>query len=470
MVAVRFFALLASLFMLGSIVSALDPTLDPGFPPCEIDCVLQEIHNSNCAITDKTCLCNDKVFAGFVQSCVIANCTVMDMLAAKNRTDALCGVPEVQHENPIACIQVALFTFTTLLIITRIAHKCMRISPWGWDDTTIMVSYAAFAVFTPNAYIAAIIGSGRDVWYLTPDQITAGLKTFFVMTFLYILGLAFVKASILFLYLRIFPDHRFRKVLWLTQLFNLVLYLVFLVASLTSCQPLNYAWDGWTGKMEGRCTSSNPPALAHGALNFILDVWMLFLPVSQIYKLNIPRKQKLDVMFMFSVGAFLTAASGYRIKVIRPFGASFNPDVAFQTAIWSAIELAVGIFVACLPNTRQFWAVVLPKILRATGISSRSQETARDSTVTGQLPRTTSESHAQRSRLVEHDSSSTSDLVGVNVHTTKSNQSDSIGATAAPQGDGVKSAMVAHIRRLEMQLKPGAKDRKEEFDLQETKR
>ncbi|KAK2057114.1 CFEM domain-containing protein [Colletotrichum caudatum] len=467
MVAVRFLALLASLFMLGSIVSAWDPTTDPGLPPCEIDCIFQEIHNSNCSITDKTCLCNNKAFAGFVQTCVIANCTVMDVLIARNRTYGLCGVPEDQNENPIACIQVALFIFTTLLIITRIAHKCMKISPWGWDDTTIMV---AFAVFTPNAYVAALIGSGRDVRHFAPDPITAGLKTFFVMTFLYILGLAFVKASILFLYLRIFPDHRFRKVLWLTQLFNLALYLVFLVASLTSCQPLNYVWDGWTGKMEGRCFSSNPPALAHGALNLVLDVWMLFLPVSQIYKLNIPRKQKLDVMFMFSMGAFLTAATGYRIKVIRPFGASFDPDVAFQTAIWSAIELAVGIFVACLPNTRQFWSVVLPKILRATGISSRSQETARDSTIMRQPPRTTSDSQAQRLRLVEHDLSSTSDLVGVNVHRTRSNQSDSIGATAAPQGDGVESAMVAHMRRLEMQLRPGAEGQQEEFDLQETKR
>ncbi|KAK1585615.1 CFEM domain-containing protein [Colletotrichum navitas] len=467
MVAVRLFAVLASLFMLGSIVSALDPTMPMGFPPCEIECVLQELHNTHCPITDQACLCNDKAFSGHVQSCVIANCTVIDMLAAKNHTDAMCGVPVAQRKNPIGCIQVALFMFTTLVIITRIAHKCMKISPWGWDDTTVMV---AFTVFTPIAYIADIAGSGRDVWYLSPDEITEGLKTFFVLTFLYILGLAFVKASILFLYLRIFPDQRFRRVLWLTQAFNLLLYLSFLAASLASCQPLHYVWDGWTGKTEGRCYNSNPPALAHGALNFILDIWMLFLPASQIYKLNIPRKQKLDVMVMFSVGIFLTAASGYRIKVIRPFGASFDPEVvAFQTAIWSAIELAVGIFVACLPNIRQFWVAVLPKILQATGISSRTHEAARDSTASGQPPRTTPESRARRSGAVDNDASSTSDLVGVDIHRTKSSQSDSIGATAAP-GDGVKSTIAAHIWRLEMQLKSESKDPHEEFDLRETKK
>ncbi|EFQ31270.1 CFEM domain-containing protein [Colletotrichum graminicola M1.001] len=466
MVAVRFFALLASLFMLGSIVSALDPMMSMGFPPCEIECIRQELHNTHCPTTDIACLCNDKAFSRYVQSCVVTNCTAIDMLVAKNHTDAVCGVPMVQRESPIACIQVALFIFTTLVIVTRIAHKCMKISPWGWDDTTVMV---AFAVLTPIAYIADAAESGRDVWYLSPDEITEGLKTFFIVTFLYILGLAFVKASVLFLYLRVFPDQRFRRVLWLTQAFNPMLLLSFLTASLASCRPLNYAWDGWTGKTEGRCTSSNPPALAHGALNFILDIWMLLLPVLQIYRLNIPRKQKLDVMSMFSAGIFLTAASGYRIKVIRPFGASFDPEVAFQTVIWSAIELAVGIFVACLPNIRQFWVVVLPKILQATGISSRTHETTRGSTVPGQPPRTTSESRARRSGAVQNDASSTSSLVGVDIHRTKSSQSDSIGATAAP-GDGVESTMAAHIWRLEGQLKSGSKGPPEEFDLQETKK
>ncbi|KAK1991844.1 CFEM domain-containing protein [Colletotrichum falcatum] len=476
MVAARFFAPLACLLMLGSVAAASDSTPSVGFfPPCEAQCIFQEFHRSSCAIMDRTCICNDKVFTGYVQSCVVANCTAEDALIAKNRTDTLCALPETEHDIDIACVQVALFIFTALLIITRIAHKCMKISPWGWDDTTIMLAFVAFAAFTPAGFVAAKAGSGKNVWYFTPDQITQGLKTFFILTFLYISGLAFIKASILFLYLRIFPDQRFRTVLWLTQAFNLLLYLSFLAASLASCQPLSYAWEGWTGKVEGRCYSSNPPALAHGVLNFVMDIWMLLLPVSQVYKLNIPRRQKVDAIFMLSVGVFLTAASGYRIKVIRPFGSSFDPEVAFQTAVWSGIELAVGIFVACLPNTRQFWAVLLPKVLRAVGVSWRpGGRCARESTGTARPPGTAQSESSRAPRrshgAVDNDASSTSDLVCADGGRRKSHQSDSVGVAAAPEEE-VTSTMVARVRRLEMQLRAGgATGRDEEFDLLEHKR
>ncbi|KDN62944.1 putative CFEM domain-containing protein [Colletotrichum sublineola] len=326
MVAVRISALLACFFMLGSIVRALDPTPPQVLPPCAVQCTLQELGQTICSVTDQTCMCNDRVFCGYVQSCIFANCTVKEMLVAKNYTSTLCNDPVAKKDNVIPSIQMALFMFTTLVIITRIGHKCMRISPWGWDDTTIMIAYLAFAALTPVGFVTAVAGAGRDVWYLSASQISLGLRMFFISTFLYVLGLAFIKASILFLYLRIFPDHRFRMVLWFTQAFNLLLYISFLITALVSCQPLHYAWEGWTGETEGRCYSTNPPALSHGALNFILDVWMLLLPASQIYKLNVPLKQKLDVMSMFSMGIFLTAVSGYRIKVIRPFGAFLDSD------------------------------------------------------------------------------------------------------------------------------------------------
>ncbi|KAK1962541.1 CFEM domain-containing protein [Colletotrichum sublineola] len=429
MVAVRISALLACFFMLGSIVSALDPTPPQVLPPCAVQCTLQELGQTICSVTDQTCMCNDRVFCGYVQSCIFANCTVKEMLVAKNYTSTLCNDPVAKKDNVIPSIQMALFMFTTLVIITRIGHKCMRISPWGWDDTTIMIAYVLLALSCSLSIPKpAVAGAGRDVWYLSASQISLGLRMFFISTFLYVLGLAFIKASILFLYLRIFPDHRFRMVLWFTQAFNLLLYISFLITALVSCQPLHYAWEGWTGETEGRCYSTNPPALSHGALNFILDVWMLLLPASQIYKLNVPLKQKLDVMSMFSMGIFLTAVSGYRIKVIRPFGAFLDSDVVlFQTSIWSAIELAVGIFVACLPNIRQFWVTVLPKILRFMHISSRSQGSARDSTGSERTSRTMSETHARRSRVATHDVSSTSDLVGGEMGRTKTNQTESEG-------------------------------------------
>ncbi|KAJ3950859.1 hypothetical protein N0V92_012747 [Colletotrichum tropicale] len=139
---------------------------------------------------------------------------------------------------------------------------------------------------------------------------------FYVFGMLYLTGLAFTKASILFLYLRIFPDEKFRRVLWCTQVFNLLLLIAFVGGTVGSCQPIHYFWDGWTGEMKGQCINLNAFAMCHGVLNVALDVWMLVLPATQVYDLRMPLMRKLGVMLMFGVGVL--------IKALLIFSTSYN--------------------------------------------------------------------------------------------------------------------------------------------------
>ncbi|KAI8169064.1 Satratoxin biosynthesis SC1 cluster protein 4 [Colletotrichum sp. SAR 10_70] len=337
MAAFRFLVLLACFLGLSSYVAAADLSYN-GIPPCAISCILQEIGagHSTCALTNQTCMCNDKVLAGYVQTCVMANCTVKEMLA---------------------------------------------------EET----------------------GAGRDIWSLKPEQITYFLVLFYVFGMLYLTALAFVKASILFLYLRIFPDEKFRRVLWCTQVFNLLLLIAFVGGTVGSCQPIHYFWDGWTGEMKGQCINLNAFAMCHGALNVALDVWMLVLPATQVYDLRMPLMRKLGVMLMFGVGVFLTAVSAYRIKALLIFSTSYNVTVdSFQSSLWSHIELCVGIFVACLPSTRQVWRILFPKIVTQL---SRTGRSAKGSNNESQASRTIS-SPPERARVVSYEEASIAHLVG----------------------------------------------------------
>ncbi|KAI8313264.1 Satratoxin biosynthesis SC1 cluster protein 4 [Colletotrichum sp. SAR11_59] len=325
----RLIVLVACFLGLSSYVAAADLSYN-GIPPCAISCILQEIGagHSTCALTNQTCMCNDKVLAGYVQTCVMANCTVKEMLA---------------------------------------------------EET----------------------GAGRDIWSLKPEQITYFLVLFYVFGMLYLTALAFVKASILFLYLRIFPDEKFRRVLWCTQMFNLLLLIAFVGGTVGSCQPIHYFWDGWTGEMKGQCINLNAFAMCHGALNVALDVWMLVLPATQVYDLRMPLMRKLGVMLMFGVGVL--------VKALLIFSTSYNVTVdSFQSSLWSHIELCVGIFVACLPSTRQVWRILFPKILTQL---SRTGRSAKGSNNESQASRTIS-SPPERARVVSYEEASIAHLVG----------------------------------------------------------
>lgn len=118
-----------------------------------------------------------------------------------------------------------------------------------------------------------------------------------------------VKASICFLYIRIFQNTTFRRVVWATQAFNGLLVLAFVSADFGQCRPLSHFWYSWDGDHDGVCFNINAYSKAHSAINIALDFWMLILPATQIWKLNMSTKRKCEAMAIFAVGLLSVLAS-----------------------------------------------------------------------------------------------------------------------------------------------------------------
>lgn len=114
--------------------------------------------------------------------------------------------------------------------------------------------------------------------------------------------LALIKISICFLYLRLFPGPKFRLVVWATQAFNLALMVTSVLIFLLSCMPLSFFWNMWDRQHDGHCININGFAWAHAGINIALDVWMLALPASQVWKLNVNRRRKVGILAMFGFG------------------------------------------------------------------------------------------------------------------------------------------------------------------------
>ncbi|KAF5502486.1 Satratoxin biosynthesis SC1 cluster protein 4 [Colletotrichum aenigma] len=278
-----------------------------------------------------------------------------------------------QHDMSVT----ARYTLIFLLILpisffaARMIARGLHLTTWGAEDTTIVLAFIFFLPFVPITFV--------NIFKLHPYQITMFLKLLFVLQLFYILDLAVIKASIICLYLRVFSISLFRTVLWCTQGFNFLLGFSYVLLSLLQCQPLNHYWNGWDGRHPGKCADLNLIGLTHVALNIGLDVWVLILPASQVYKLNLPLKKKLGVMAMFGVGVFLTIVSIIRIKSLLVFATSFN--ITAETLwgiIWSYVELCVGISVACMPAARQLAVKFFPKLIDLTRQSlTRSTRSAR---------------------------------------------------------------------------------------------
>jgi len=65
---------------------------------------------------------------------------------------------------------------------------------------------------------------------------------------------------------------------------------------------MNGAWLGWTGEYSTKCASLDAIGWSAAAVNILLDITTILLPVPQLLQLNMSLQKKLLLLLMFSVG------------------------------------------------------------------------------------------------------------------------------------------------------------------------
>lgn len=230
-------------------------------------------------------------------------------------------------------------------------------------------------------------GLGRDIWTLTATQITNVVRNFYMMAWLYFLQTALLKLTIICFYMRIFPSQDVRRLLWGTFIFVTLWGLAFVLTAIFQCWPISYFWHRWDGLHQGTCIEINSFSWSNAAMNIAIDCWILAIPIWQLRKLHLHWKKKIPVGIMFSLGflyvlshyskqaqlifASVTIVSILRLRSLVNFGTRDNVTWEFyDVALWSTIEVCVGIITACLPTVRIFLVKIFP-ILSGSSYASR---------------------------------------------------------------------------------------------------
>ena len=109
-----------------------------------------------------------------------------------------------------------------------------------------------------------------------------------------------VKVSILHLYVSIFPNIAFRRICYALMAVSALYVVGVILDTFLMCQPFAFNWDH---TIEGSCGNQTLALLLTGALNLIIDVAIVILPLPVLWRLQMPVARKLGVSAMFSVGA-----------------------------------------------------------------------------------------------------------------------------------------------------------------------
>lgn len=144
-----------------------------------------------------------------------------------------------------------------------------------------------------------------DTFDTTPHM--TYLKLTFIVTALYFTIVTAIKVSILLMYRRIFSiDESFRLQSLLVGVVVLAFWIAATIATLLHCRPMNLRWISLSDE---HCFNLNLFWMVTGVVEVVIDTVILALPVRMVLGLNLSRKDKVSVVFVFLLGGLYALLS-----------------------------------------------------------------------------------------------------------------------------------------------------------------
>ncbi|KAL2815473.1 hypothetical protein BJX63DRAFT_442019 [Aspergillus granulosus] len=259
-------------------------------------------------------------------------------------------------------VSISFVGVSTIVVALRLYTRLRLVCTPGWDDLFLLLSLHSHGLGKPQAT-------------LTQSQSRDQLKMLWISVPIYNLTLNLTKVSMVLLYMRLFSTRTYQIVLWVLLLLIVCSGLWMVIGTLLICIPVQAFWDP---SIPHTCLSREVVWFLNAALQIVGDLALVLVPMPQLIKLRIPRRQKACVMLIFALGLFVCATSAIRLHTLVLLTratdySSWNGIVA----VWSFVECNVAILCASLPTFRQLIIQKFPRVLQSCGRTSYSQDKQR---------------------------------------------------------------------------------------------
>ena len=187
-----------------------------------------------------------------------------------------------------------------LFIFLRIISRFVVMKSPGIEDYCIIVAMGLSIALAVIVDLQRRNGLGKHVVDVSPDQGTRLLQLLYISILVYNSSLAIVKASLLYQYLRFLVERKWRRACYITLGLVLAGSSSFLTAAACTCIPVAAFWRK---DIHGTCIDTGVFWYAFSVWNLISDFACLALPLPVLLKLKLPKKQKISLIFVFTLGA-----------------------------------------------------------------------------------------------------------------------------------------------------------------------
>lgn len=235
--------------------------------------------------------------------------TVSDMTSTEAALGTLWGLAGMTF------LFVALRLYTRLVLLQsygmddyfyNAAFVSRNGSPWIWPangaSTDTNHSQLLFVTFNIMLTVAAQYGFGKDIGTITSqdDLIHAILYEAIGQTVM-VVGTVVSKASLGLFLMRLVVDRKQMIALAAPSVILALFVVVSLLVFWFSCRPISFLWNRFIPG--GRCEiDAGPISTAAGVWSVIVDFWYAGFPWYLIWKLQMPRREKIVIGASMSLG------------------------------------------------------------------------------------------------------------------------------------------------------------------------
>lgn len=110
------------------------------------------------------------------------------------------------------------------------------------------------------------------------------------------------RVSILSFYLRIFTVTEGRQKIIYTLIFEAAISITFILAIMFQCTPISFYWTKWDLQHSGQCINTYLFMVISWSILIATDIWVIWLPLPMVARLQLPMRKKLLISVMFATG------------------------------------------------------------------------------------------------------------------------------------------------------------------------
>ncbi|KAF5009791.1 hypothetical protein FDECE_3998 [Fusarium decemcellulare] len=253
---------------------------------------------------------------------------------------------------------VAYITFAIGILSSaaRFYSRALVVKSWGWDDWGSCAVLVVSIIHQVVLQLFLNLGCGKPGNIDCSFQSLDLLRTAFIEEIVIYGAHCVIKATFLLFYMRLSPEYPFRTFVYIG--FGLVfsVFLSSLLITVLQCIPFEKILNPMLHP-EVKCIDTRTIMITPPVLNIVMDFYILCLPISTIWSLQMTLRRKVTVLSVLAFGLISVIVAILRLPVLVSV-TSMKTDASVDVGkmiIVAAFEVQCAIVAVNLPSLKALW-------------------------------------------------------------------------------------------------------------------